>query len=183
MSANVSGVRLYAGETVVPYKNIGTLIYLRNKDENLTNIAKVLQVKNWKNIGSIYGNILFPIEVKNMSLNIRNAILQISSAEMEYAGPAKDKPASMDKNTKFSVTSGTVSIDTSAQNELKENKISVLLDATLLPSRLKKTIRYVSSENLSNVITFRPLPNTQVSPELLSQINHIHQLANKFRIK
>lgn len=183
LSANVSGIRLYAGETVVPYKNIGTLIYLRNRDEDLTDITKTVQIKDWKNNGSVRGSILFPVEIKDMSLNVRNAILQVFDAEMEYTGPAKNKPAFMGKNTKFSVTSGTVTIDTLAQDGTKDNKISVLLDTVLLPSRLKKTLRHVFSGKLSDVMTFRSSPAAHVSPDLMSQIRHIQNQADKFRVK
>ena len=182
LSADVAGIRLNAGETVVPYKNIGTLIYLRNQDEDLTGIMKVNKLKDWKNIGSIRGSILFPLEIKDMSLSIKNAILQLFGAELEYVGNASNKPKFLDKNTKIEINSGTVTVDTSEQTK-KSIKVSVLLDTVLLPSRLKKTLRHVFPGKLSDVMTFRSSPAAHVSPDLMSQIRHIQNQANKFRVK
>ena len=117
-----------------------------------------------------------------MSLSIKNAILQLFSAELQYTGSAKDKPAFMNKNTKFSVNAGTVTIDSSEQ-KTEGNKIALLLDAVLMPSKLKKTIRESFTGKLSDVVKFNMTPTHSVPSELLKQIHHIQAQTDKFRVK
>ncbi|MDY6408006.1 MAG: hypothetical protein SPL08_04845, partial [Pseudomonadota bacterium] len=181
VTAQVAGIPLVAGETVVPYKNIGTLIYFKNQDENLAPMLKNVGGDTWK-IASMRGSILLPVEIKNMTLNVKNAMLDILGANLQYTGNSKKRPNFLSKDDQMNITSGTVSFDGDGQAR-KGVKISILWDVIMLPSRLKKTIRETMSIKDLGLLDFGSVRGQEPPSDIMQKVRYIQDKADAFRMK
>ncbi|MBQ7413139.1 MAG: hypothetical protein IJV07_02560 [Alphaproteobacteria bacterium] len=182
LTAEIAGIQLTAEEALIPYKNVGTLVYLRSVNSDLSRIAQMVQLKNWNISGAITGSLLLPIEIRNMALNVKNSTLQVSDALLRYTGPMAEKPSVLENNTEVSVRSGSLSLDSSADTPDKI-KLSLVLDTLLKPTNLRKTIRDTYTGNLLDIVSFKEETDSRLPIELDMQIRHIQEQAQRFRVQ
>ena len=133
LSAILAGIPIVAEESLVPYQNVGTLIYLHSDDNSLTNALQAIKFKNWDLTGNLKGSILFPVEIRDMALNVKNAVLQLFNADMTYTGPDSQKPDLLGTDKEIFVRSGTLTVDTNTENP-EHLKVSMVLDTNLKPT-------------------------------------------------
>ena len=142
-------------------------------------MIKEFRLKNWALSGDAKGSILLPLEVKNMVLGVKNAMIQLSDAVLRYTGNPGEKPAFMEKNDRMSIRSGTISID-SNPNSLEEIKVSFILDTLLEPQKVKKNIRDVFVGKLSRVAKFLKSDSYKVPSDILANIRYIQRQTKRF---
>lgn len=182
LSAILAGIPIVAEESLVPYQNVGTLIYLHSDDNSLTNALQAIKFKNWDLTGNLKGSILFPVEIRDMALNVKNAVLQLFNADMTYTGPDSQKPDLLGTDKEIFVRSGTLTVDTNTENP-EHLKVSMVLDTNLKPSNIKKNIRDTFRGNLSNIMTFVKPTIDQLDPEIKTQIEYVQERTEAYRVK
>ena len=183
LTANIVGIPFTAEDTLVPYKNVATLLYLRNEDSDISDLKNALSVPNWKIGGNLYGSIFLPIEIKNMALSVRNASIQLSDAQLDYTGSVKKKPKFLDKEKQFFVKSGSVLIDTK-ENNRDEVNITFLMDILLGEnSKIKKNIRETITTDISGFMKSKEKESKQIPQNIENQIEKIFKNTSSFLIK
>ena len=182
LSTFLFNVPLYAEETLLPYQNVGTLIYLRNKNDNLSDSTNFLTLKDWKIANPIIGNILFPLEIRDMAFNLKNAVLKLTDLKATYQGKADKKPAFLEDGKEILVKSGNITIDT---NPLQPDlvKMSAVLETILNPSEEKQTIRESFSGKISDIATIKEIKSAPLDSEIKSQVKYVQERAESYRVK
>ena len=187
LTADIAGIPFSTEETLIPYRNVATLIYLRNNDNDLSEIKKFLSIPNWQIAGDLYGSIFLPIEIKNLALSVKNTSLQLSDATFKYTGRSSKKPSFLGPETQFSVRSGNILLDANqtTQNELN---ITFLMDVLLGNNgKVKKNIRETITGNISQFIKFsnrKPKPILKTIDRQIQKIfQNIESLQTKFKIQ
>ena len=181
LSATIAGIPLDAEPTLVPYKGVGTLLYLKNQNSDLSKVAKGIKLTDWVFDGKISGNILIPVEVKDLGVNVRNAVVQLSKATLKYSGKEAAKPAFMENNKQFDIQSGTITIDDS-NNDDNRVKVSLVLDTLIgyeQKKKIKKMVRYAFEKPLSGLIVFSNKTNFKVPNEILKRVNQLLKQVEK----
>ena len=182
LSAILAGIPIKAEESLVPYQNVGTLIYLHSDDNNLSNAIKALKFNDWDLSGNLKGSILFPVEIRDMALNVKNAVLQLFNADMTYIGTQAQKPELLGSDKGIFVRSGTLTVDTNTDNA-EHVKISMVLDTNLKPSNIKKNIRDTFRGNLADIMMFEKPEIDRLDPEIKTQIEYVQERTEAYRVK
>ena len=182
LSAILAGIPIMAEESLVPYQNVGTLVYLHSDDNNLSNAIRAIKFKDWDLSGNLKGSILFPVEIRDMALNVKNAVLQLFNADMTYTGVESKKPELLGSDKGIFVRSGTLTVDTNTDSP-EHVKISMVLDTNLKPSNIKKNIRDTFRSNLTDLMTFEKPEINLLDPEIKTQIEYVQERTEAYRIK
>ena len=170
-------------ETLLPYKNVATLIYLKNSDNNLSEIKNTLSVPNWQIMGELYGSVFLPIELKNFSLAVKNTSIQLSDATFKYTGKPTQKPKFLDKNNQFSVRNGNILLDA---NQTAQNDINITFVLDILTGnngKVKKNIRETITGNISQLVKFANKKVKPLSKNIETQIQKIFQNIENLQTK
>lgn len=181
--ATLAGVPVQGEETLIPYKNVGTLVYLKNASVNLMNVSETIFPKNWKMKGALQGSVLLPIEIKNASFGVKNATISLVNTALEYIGNPKAKPKFMKKDQQLDITSGTIVIDGEDGTDVDRAKINLTLNVLTEPSKFRHVVRTVLTDKISDLIRFVGQNKTTVPPEISVLVRYIQQQTETFRVK
>lgn len=165
LGADIFGLAFGAEESIIPYKDVSTLVYLKNKDRDLSAAADFLQIPGWKVEKPIGGGVIVPLAVQGTNLSIRNAEAQLADTTVLYTGRDDKKPQALGKEKKILIRSGQVGFDESAGASAQIN-----LDTRLMPSQTKKNIRTGATPQRQ---WFKRSPAKDVPPELQRQLGKI----------
>ena len=175
LTADIAGIPFSTEETLIPYKNVATLIYLKNDDNDLSEIKKSLSIPNWQVIGDLYGSIFLPIEVKNLALSVKNTSIQLSDATFKYTGKPNQKPSFLGKDNQFFVRNGNILLDAS-QSSQNEVNTTFLMDILLGNNgKVKKNIRETITGDLSQLVKFENRKPKPLSKNIETQIQKVFQ--------
>ena len=170
--ADIFGIPVYGEETLLPYKGVGTLVYMKNNTTNLTDLKKSVFLKNWEVLGDIQGQILFPIEFRDSTLDLKNINLQLSGMNLNYTG--KDKLDFLENNKEIDIRSANISVELNTDDRKKIKAVSVI-EMILEPEKIKKTLRDTFIGSLTDIIWFRNIKRGSIPTEIQNSIDLIHE--------
>lgn len=175
LTASIAGIPFKTEETLIPYKDITTLVYLKNTDNNISDIQRSLSIPNWEIDSDLYGSIFLPIEVKNLTLSIKNASVQLSDAHLKYTGVSQKKPWFLDNEKQFLMKSGNILIDANQDNP-KDVNITFLMNILLGNNeKIKKSIRETIITKISDIVSFQDKTPNSIPKNIENQIQKIFQ--------
>lgn len=172
LSAEIAGIPLYAEPTIVPYRSVGTLLYLRSRDTDLSGLLDGLSVKDWTMSAPIQGSVLVPVDIKDLGVTARTIGIQLSKAILGYVG--NETPDFLGQNKRMEVQTGTISVDEN-KDDARKVKISLLLDVmtgggnTLLS---RQVVKKVLLGQIDDFVTFKPVKTT-VPTSVRQQIEQV----------
>ncbi len=179
VKADIFGIPVYGEETLLPYKGVGTLVYMKNNNENLTDLKETVFLKNWDIVGDVQGQVLFPIEFRDSILDLKNISVQLSNMDLNYTGKESDKPEFLENNKGVNIRSANVLVDVNPDDRKKIKAVSVI-ELLLEPTKIKKTLRDTFIGNLTDIIWFKNSEKGVVPAEIKKSIDLIRQKTKGF---
>ena len=115
------------------------------------------------------------LEVKNLTLSIKNASVQLSDAHLKYTGVSQKKPWFLDNEKQFLMKSGNILIDANQDNP-KDVNITFLMNILLGNNeKIKKSIRETIITKISDIVSFQDKTPNSIPKNIENQIQKIFQ--------
>lgn len=171
LSANVAGIPLQGDPMVVPYQDINTLLYLRQKNSDISSVANSLKIPNWQLKPPFRGRAYLVLSFKNKVLQVNRGSLLLNEGKLSYTGKSADKPKELGKENDVRIQSGTLEIEQKAEDK---NGVSVSLNLNTIVSGSKKPWPIQMSETESILPLFvAPTEKSVVPAEISSAIQSV----------
>lgn len=181
LMASVAGIPLQSDVTIIPYRDISTLVYLKSLNRDLSAAAGRIKALGWEIDGQASGDVLLPLEIKNNQIAIKNASIRLTDGTGVYKGAAANKPAFLGKDNKVRIRSGEITID-EPLGLSEETSVQFNLEGILEPSGKRETIRESFRGSIRDWI--KEASSKEVLPATIrAQQQAVFEQTEKLRVK